>query len=116
APNFFEPQPLLSRMAALAPRLMVAYGVALVMITRQIDISVGAVFAVCSVIAGSVAAEQAPLPVAVGAAIVSGALLGAVNGGLVAGLGLPSIVVTLGMMVTLREALRLARQGVFINL
>jgi rhamnose transport system permease protein len=39
-----------------------------------------------------------------------------INGALVAGLGLPSIVVTLATMVTMREALRLAQQGVFINL
>lgn len=38
------------------------------------------------------------------------------NGALVAGLRLPSIVVTLATMVTLREGLRLAQQGVFIDL
>jgi rhamnose transport system permease protein len=54
----------------------------------------------------------ATLPAAVGA----GALLGAVNGALIAGLGLPSIVVTLAMMVTLRQGLNLARQGQFVNL
>lgn len=116
APGFFEPQPLLSRSAALAPKLIVACGVALVMITRQIDISVGSIFAVCSVTAGSVAAAGAPFAVAVAAATTAGAALGAVNGALVAGLGLPSIVVTLGMMVTLREAVRLWTEGVFINL
>src|SRR5262249_39709023 len=44
-----------------------------------------------------------------------GAGLGAVNGALVAGLGLPSIVVTLATMVTLREALRWQRQGAFVR-
>ena len=45
-----------------------------------------------------------------------GAALGAINGALVAGLRLPSIVVTLATMVTWRETLRWQRQGEFVNL
>src|SRR5207237_8036272 len=47
--------------------------------------------------------------------ILLGAGLGALNGVLVAGLGLPSIVVTLATMVTLREALRWYQQGEFVR-
>jgi len=115
-PNFFDPQPLLSRLTAAAPRLILACGVALVIIARQIDISIGALFAVCGTCAGLIAAAKIPLAVAMCAAIAIGALGGIVNGALVAGLGLPSIVVTLATMVTMREALRLQQQGVFINL
>jgi rhamnose transport system permease protein len=116
APNFFQPQPLLSRLTAAAPRLVLACGVALIIISRQIDISIGSLFAVCGTVAGLVAAANLPLPVAVFAAIAVGALGGAINGALIAGLRLPSIVVTLATMVTLREALRLKQQGVFVNL
>ena len=45
-----------------------------------------------------------------------GALFGAFNGFLVAVLRLPSIVVTLATMVTLRQGLNLVRQGEFVNL
>src|ERR1041385_2757577 len=116
APNFYDPQPLLSRLTAAAPRLILACGVALVIIARQIDISIGSLFAVCGTCAGLLAAAKVPVSVAMFAALVIGALGGMINGALVAGLGLPSIVVTLATMVTLREALRLAQQGVFINL
>jgi rhamnose transport system permease protein len=116
APNFFEPQPLLSRMTAAAPRLVVACGIAMVLIARQIDISVGSLYAVCSVAAGLVFASGAPWAMAAVAAMTAGVTGGALNGLLVAGFGLPSIVVTLAMMVVLREGLRLWRQGVFINL
>lgn len=116
APGFFEPQPLLSRLTAAAPRLVLACGVAVVILARQIDISIGSLFAVCGTAAGLAAAAGAPLPVAAAAALAAGAVGGALNGLLVAGLGLPSIVVTLALMVTLREGLRLARQGVFVNL
>src|SRR5215210_86353 len=84
-PNFFEPQPLLSRMTAAAPRLVLACGVALVIIARQIDISIGSLFAVCGTCAGLVAAAKLPWPVAVLAAIGVGALGGVINGWLVAG-------------------------------
>ncbi|MBL9136066.1 MAG: ABC transporter permease [Verrucomicrobiales bacterium] len=116
APGFFEPQPLLSRLATAAPRLVVACGVALVILTRQIDISIGSLFGVCSVAAGLVATGPTGIPGALATSMLVGAVGGAVNGTLVAGLGLPSIVVTLATMVTLREGLRLWRQGVFINL
>jgi rhamnose transport system permease protein len=116
APGFFAPQPLLSLAAREAPVLLVACGAAMVIVCRQIDISSGSQFAVVSVAAGLLAAEGWP-PVAVaGGALVLGTALGALNGLLVAGLGLPSIVVTLATMVTWREGLRWWRQGAFVNL
>ena len=116
APAFFEPAPLRSLLTREAPALVVACGMALVILTRQIDISVGSQFSVCSVAAGLLAAAGWPLGLVLPVAAVCGALLGALNGVLVAGLGLPSIVVTLGTMVALRQGLNLARQGEFVNL
>ncbi len=115
APAFFSPQPLLSLLTREAPTLIVACGMALVIIARQIDISVGSQFAVCSVGAGLLAAKL-PLAAVAPAVVAIGALLGAINGVLIAGLRLPSIVVTLATMVTLREALRWRQQGAFVNL
>jgi rhamnose transport system permease protein len=116
APSFFEPQPLLSRLTREAPSLVVASGMALVIICRQIDISVGSQFAVCGVCAGLLAASGWPLELVVLAAVGIGTALGSFNGLLVAGLRLPSIVVTLATMVIWREGLRWKRQGEFINL
>ena len=116
APTFFQPQPLLSLLTREAPTLVVACGMALVIITRQIDISVGSQFSVCGVAAGLLAAAGWPLVLVLPVAVGLGALLGALNGALVAALGLPSIVVTLATMVTLRQGLNLARQGEFVNL
>lgn len=116
APAFFEPAPLRSLLTREAPALVVACGMALVILARQIDISVGSQFSVCSVVAGLLAAAGWPLGLVLPVAAGCGALLGALNGVLVAGLGLPSIVVTLGTMVALRQGLNLARQGEFVNL
>lgn len=116
APPFFQPQPLLSLVTREAPTLIVACGMALVIIAREIDISVGSQFSVCSVCAGLLAARGWPLALVLPVAIGTGALLGAINGALVAGLRLPSIVVTLATMVTLRQGLNLVRQGEFVNM
>lgn len=116
APAFYQPQPLLSLFAREAPTLVVACGMAVVIICRQIDISVGSQFAVCGVCAGLLAALKWPLALALPASIVVGVLLGVTNGVLVAGLRLPSIVVTLATMVIWREGLRWLRQGQFVNL
>jgi len=116
APGFFAPQPLLSLAAREAPVLLVACGAAMVIVCRQIDISSGSQFAVVSVVAGLLAAEGWPPLAVAGGALALGTALGALNGLLVAGLGLPSIVVTLATMVTWREGLRWWRQGAFVNL
>jgi len=59
APSFYSPQPLLSLAARASVSLVVALGMALVIIAREIDISVGSMFAVCSVCAGLFAAIPA---------------------------------------------------------
>jgi rhamnose transport system permease protein len=81
---------------------------ALVIICRQIDISVGSQFAVCSVCAGLLAAMKWPLALALPASVAIGALMGAFNAALIAGLRLPSIVVTLATMVDVAEGTGLA--------
>ncbi len=116
APHFYQPQPLLSRFTAQTPALILTIGMTLVMIVRQIDISVGAQFGVCAVVAGLISASGAPLIVALAAALAAGAIMGALNGVLIAWMGLPSIVVSLATMVTWAELLRLFQQGKFINL
>jgi rhamnose transport system permease protein len=116
APAFYQSQPLLSLLARETPALVVACGMALVILGRQIDISVGSQFALCSVCAGLLAARNLPLMLVLPASVALGASMGSVNGWLVAGLRLPSIVVTLATMVAWREGLRWLRQGQFVDL
>ena len=115
APAFFSKHQLITMLTAAAPVLIAACGMTLVITARQIDISVGSQFALCSIIAGLLAKAGMPMPVVALGAIAGGAVLGAFNGALIAGLGLPSIVVTLATMVTWREALRWWREGEFVK-
>ena len=116
APNFYDRAPLLSRLASQMPPLVAAIGMALVIISRQIDISIGSQFGICAVTAGLLAGSGLPLPLVALASIGAGAVMGGINGLLVAALGLPSIVVTLATMVTWQETLRLWQQGKLLNL
>jgi rhamnose transport system permease protein len=115
APRFFDPANLRDLAVANAPALIIAAGVTIVLITGHVDISVGSGFAVCSVVFGVLARDGLPPLAAAVPAIACGAALGAVNGSLVASLGLPSVVVTLATMVIWREGLRWWTQGAWVQ-
>jgi len=115
APGYFSAENLSDLFLANLPVLVVALGATLVILTGEIDISVGSVFAICGVVSGITAKLGMPVAIAAVAACVAGGLLGAVNGGLVAYLRIPSIVVTLATMVALRDALRWSTQGAWIE-
>ena len=115
APRFFSTANLADLATSVAPALVAAMGMALVILARHIDISIGSQFAVCGVVMGLVAKAGLPVPLAAGSAVLAGAGLGAMNGALVAGLGLPSIVVTLATMVAWREGLRWATEGTWVR-
>jgi rhamnose transport system permease protein len=70
---------------------------------------------VCAVVAGLLAKLGAPMPLVVLGATSAGALLGALNGALVAGLRIPSIVASLATMLALRDALRWATGGAWVQ-
>ncbi len=86
---------------------VVAVGQTLVVLTRSIDLSVGSIVGCAAYFAGSrIAADHGMSPVVlVLIAISLGALMGAVNGVLVAWGGVPSIIVTLGTLAIYRGIL-----------
>lgn len=98
-----------------APVLVAAVGMTLVILARQIDISVGSQFSVCGVVAGLLARSGLPMPLVGLGTLLAGATMGGVNGALVAWLGLPSIVVTLATLVVIRESLRWINEGEFVR-
>jgi rhamnose transport system permease protein len=115
APGYFSRENLSDLFLANVPVLIVALGMTLVILTGQIDISVGSMFAVCGVVAGVLAKAGLPASVAALGACLAGMALGALNGALVAYLRIPSIVVTLATMVALRDGLRWATQGAWVQ-
>jgi ribose/xylose/arabinose/galactoside ABC-type transport system permease subunit len=78
---------------------VLAIGTTLVILTEEIDLSIGAVEGMGAVIAGIVAARHGlDLPFAIAAALGVGALVGMANGILTTIIGVPSFIATLGML------------------
>jgi ribose/xylose/arabinose/galactoside ABC-type transport system permease subunit len=115
APGYFARENLSDLFLGNMPVLIVAIGTTLVILTGNIDISVGSVFAICGVVAGVTAKASGSVVAAAVAACATGAALGALNGSLVAYLRMPSIVVTLATMVALRDGLRWWTQGGWVQ-
>ncbi|MBE0590577.1 MAG: ABC transporter permease [Hydrogenophaga sp.] len=106
-----------------APLVLVSLGMTMVIATRGIDISVGAVVAIAAAVAawmigGSVAGTESrfPLPFALLGAIGVAALCGLWNGVLVAKVGMQPIIATLILMVAGRGIAQLITDGQIITI
>ena len=115
APSFFSSGNLRDLALNNAATLIVAVGMTMVILAGEIDISVGSQFAVCSIASGWLANLGVPIPLLLPCVVGLGAALGAMNGLFAGLLRLPSIIVTLAMMVAWRDALRWATEGGWIQ-
>lgn len=115
APSFFSATNLRDLALNNAPVLLVAVGMTLVILVAEIDISIGSQFAVATVAAGVLAKAGVPIPLLLPLLLLIGAAMGAVNGLLIGTLRLPSIIVTLAMLVAWRDALRWTTGGEWVQ-
>lgn len=98
-----------------APVAILAIGMAGVIATKGVDLSVGAVMAVSGAVAATLVVAGYPAPIAVGAALLVGLLCGLWNGILVALLDIQPIVATLVLMVAGRGIAQLITQGFIVT-
>ncbi|HEY6242524.1 MAG TPA: ABC transporter permease [Pyrinomonadaceae bacterium] len=115
APSFLQATNLRDLVINNASVLIVAVGMTLVILTGEIDISVGSQFAVCTYLAGVLTKEGVSPLLLTPLLLLVGALLGAVGGFFVAFLRMPSIVVTLALMVAWRDGLRWLTEGKWVQ-
>ena len=115
SPGFFARDNLTDLFLANVPVLIMGLGMTLVILTGHIDIAVGSLFAVCAVSSGVLAKAGVPMPLVVAGACAIGVLVATMSGALVAFVRIPSIVVTLAMMIALREGLRWATEGAWVQ-
>ena len=80
----------------------IGLGATLTIITAGIDLSLGSVLALAGVAAALAAQAGVPVPLAMLAGVLTGALCGAINGLVVTRLKLPPFIATLGMMMIAR--------------
>lgn len=82
---------------------IVALGMTAVIITGGIDLSVGSTMGVCGILVALAMSSGQPLPVGIAAALGGAVVVGLINGWLIAYAGMPSFVVTLGMLSIARS-------------
>jgi ribose transport system permease protein len=110
-PVFLSPQNL-SNIALQASILaLVAAGMTPLIVSGQIDLSVGSVMALSGVLAALGVAAGIPAPLAAFVAVVSGVIVGAGNGLIVSFLKVPSFIATLAAMGIARGAALILSEG-----
>jgi ribose transport system permease protein len=108
APGFAGPANLLSSAAELAEFSLICLGMAVVMISGGIDLSVGSMFGLCNMVAILlISVVGLPVVPAILLTLVAGALLGAVNGVIVAYLKARPFLTTLVTLIIFRGVLNL---------
>jgi rhamnose transport system permease protein len=105
--NFLSARTIERVLSSVAIITVVAVGQTLVVLTRNIDLSVGSIVGFCAYFVGTQFTQNQDIPPALGVAMAVGlgALLGAINGGLVAFARVPAIIVTLGTLAIYRGVL-----------
>ncbi|WP_345801316.1 ABC transporter permease [Microbacterium sp. AZCO] len=101
-PHFDSPLTVTYLLRDIAPILLIALPMTLIIITEEIDLSVASIVGLSSVMTGLLTHGGWPFPLAALAAIVVGLIAGVFNGFLVTVVGLPSLAVTIGTLALYR--------------
>jgi len=110
-PRFLQERNLSDILSGNAYIAVAALGMSMVIITGNIDISVGSLVGLLAVISGRLVVAGLPTPMAWLIPLIVGGLFGAFIGFLVAYLKIPSIVVTLGMLSIIKGILIIWTNG-----
>jgi len=114
-PAYFSLQTLAMIFSSSQILCLLALGATLVMLPRNIDVSVGSTVGLCAIAVGVALNNGYGLATAIAFALAIGALAGAFNGLLVVGLRIPAIVATLGTLGLYRGVMLLWTGGKWIE-
>ena len=92
-----------------------ALGMTMIIVSGGIDLSVGSVIALTSVLAAWLVTQGHSVEIAFAAAIGCGAVIGALNGGIIAGFRMTPFIVTLGMLGVARGLAKLRADNQTVN-
>jgi simple sugar transport system permease protein len=118
APNFLTTGSFATLITYIAPTAIIAIGLAPLMISGEIDVSVGKTFAFAPIVVALSDTHGAPLLVSVILAIVASGIVGALNGLLTVVTGISSFIITLatyfivnGLNLVLTDGIPLSSPG-----
>lgn len=116
APNFFAGDNFLTVGQQVAQVGIIAIGVSFVIITGEIDLSVGSIYALGAITAGLLLSDGVSWPLAVISSLLVGVVAGLINGLLTVYAHIPSFIVTLGTLSVFRGVTLLVSDGTPISL
>ncbi|CAM8627580.1 AraH Ribose/xylose/arabinose/galactoside ABC-type transport systems, permease components [Candidatus Planktophila versatilis] len=116
-PRFFRSENLSAILSSVGILLVVGAGQTLVIVTRNIDLSVGSTLGMAAMVMGMVARSRPDFPIIglILIAMVVGGICGLINGFLVSFGMIPSIIATLGTLAIFRGAVFLVSDNVQID-
>ncbi len=117
-PNFATLQNFRDLLIQSAPAIIVSCGMTFVILTGEIDISVGSLLGLLGAIMGILSSPQhqgLPVPLVIAATLLAGSAIGLLNGLLITVGRVPSIIATLGMLTILRGITDFAMAGAWIT-
>lgn len=114
-PNFLKTSNLITLLLQIVSTGLLAIGMQFVILTGEIDLSVGEIEALAGMVAAGALAAHYPLPIVLGVGLLSGVLVGAVNGFATAYLRMPSFIVTLATMSVAQGAAYVYSNGMVMS-
>jgi len=114
-PNFFKPDSIVEIFNASLTLVLISLGEMFVILTRGIDVSVGATAGLAAVVLGTTLNLGWPVGAAALAAVAAGTLAGALNAFGVTFLRVPPIIMTLGTLGIYRGLMRIITGGSWIE-
>lgn len=100
--TFFDSDNFITVLRQICINSLLAFGMTYVLIIGGIDLTVGSVVAMSGVLSVMMIESGVPLPVALVGAILSGTVVGLLNGSIVAFTGMPAFIVTLSVQQIVR--------------
>jgi ribose transport system permease protein len=111
ARDFATTQNIVNILLQSSVLLLIALPMTLVIMTEGLDLSIGAVLSLCSVVLAEVAVTTQSILAALLVGLATGTVFGLVNGALVAFLGIPPFVATLGTLGVAQSLALIASGG-----
>lgn len=113
--NFLDPTNLRNVLRQISVVAIVGSAFTLVMVSGGLDLSIGGTVALSGVVAAMLAVDGVPVPYAFLAGVVTGSVVGLVNGLLIVRLRINSVIATLGTLYVCRGVASLLTEGLPVH-
>ena len=110
-PKFLNLENLLNILRTVSMMGLIAFGMTMVIIAKEIDLSVGSTVALCGCIVARLIEVGVPIPLAMMLTIIAGTLLGAFTGFMRVKFEVPSFITTLALFTAERGAALIITKG-----